>query len=354
MAVILHADLDAFFASCELRRRDAEAIVVCIYSDRGGDAGAVSAADYAARDLGIHAGMPIRQAKNIAADADREVTFLDADHEYYREISERIMAMLADAAQDIEVASIDEAYADLSGNTYAEATEMAEALRERVRTELDVTMSAGIAPNKLVAKMASDADKPDGLTVVEPDEIRDFLDPRPVEELHGVGPRTAEALADMGVETIADLRSVTAPRLVDRFGEAKGTGLYRKARGEGATALSHEDRKQLSRMTTLEEDTRSMADIRPVLRDLAGDVMERVEDRGVRFGRAATIVVTADRDTHTRSTTFKAPVRDGERLIRTVEDLVETFLDGTDTDLRRLGVRVGALEEGGQRTLEAF
>ncbi len=358
MATILHIDLDAFFASCEQVREpslDGEPVVVCIRSGRGTDGGAVSTASYAAREHGIHAGMPIVTAKDIAAETDREFTFVDADHDFYKTVSERVMDLVRERAREVEAASIDEAYADLSHLDGRDAArQVARDLKREIQASEGLTASVGIGPNKLVAKIASDREKPDGLTVVAPDAVQDFLDPLPVDELHGVGPKTAERLAGMDVGTVRELREVSAQRLVRTFGEAAGRSLYDKARGEGSTELEEQKRKQLSKITTLEEDAGTMRELRPVVRDLADRVMDRVEDRDWRYSRAAIIAVTPGNETRTRSTSFKTPTADRERFYRAAEDLLQEFLDGHDGDLRRVGVRAGGFETSGQRSLADF
>lgn len=354
MAIILHADLDAFFASCEQVREpslDGRPVVVCIYSGRGSDGGAVSTASYAAREHGIHAGMPISQAKEMA---DDEFAFVEADHDFYREVSDRVQGLVQEHADEVEAASIDEAYARLDVDGYTDARDVAAALKEEIREAEGLTASVGIGPNKLVAKIASDREKPDGLTVVEPDAVQEFLDPLDVGELHGVGPKTRERLADMSVETVRELRAVAAQRLVRTFGESRGMSLHRKARGEGSTELEERERKQLSKITTLETDAGAMRELRPVVRDLAGQVMDRVAARGWRYSRAAIIVVTPDRETRTRSTSFKSATMDRDRFSRAVEDLLQAFLDEHDGDIRRVGVRAGGFAKGGQRSLGDF
>ncbi|MFB6077173.1 MAG: DNA polymerase IV, partial [Candidatus Nanohaloarchaea archaeon] len=289
------------------------------------------------------------------AASDRDVTFVEADHDHYATVAERVRTVLRDHAGEIEVASIDEAYADLSHlDGYGAARDVAETVQREIRGREGLTASVGIGPNKLVAKMASDRDKPGGMTVVEPDEVAAFLGDLPVEDLHGVGPKTAGELAAMDVETVADLRDVPAQRLVREFGEARGMALYTTARGEGSTDLAESEQKQLSRITTLAADTDRMGDLRPVIRDLAGDVMDRVTARNWMYSTVTAICITSDRDTRTRSRSFKTASGDRERFFRTAEDLVATFLDEEDAALRRVGVRAAGFDTGGQQTLGDF
>ncbi len=359
MAVISHIDLDAFFASCE-RRRDPSleegGVVICMFSGRSEDSGAVSTAGYTARDLGIHAGMPIARAKDLAADADVDVAFMQADKTYYKEVSERVMDVVQEHVDEIEAASIDEAYADLSHvSGYREAEQVMQRIKSEVWEQEGITASAGIGPNKLVAKMASDRDKPDGLTVVPPGDVDTFLADMPVDELHGVGPKTVDRLQDMDVTTVDELRDVPVQRLVQTFGESRGVSLYDKAHGRGSETLEHREQKQLSRIETLPENTRQMSDLRPVIRDLAAEVIDRVEQQGVRYARVAAIVVTDTLDRQTRSTTLKAPTQSQETLFREAEDLAADFLDEQpDTSIRRIGVRAAAFDSADQQTLDSF
>lgn len=356
MAIIAHIDLDSFFASCEAVRDESledKPIIICMYSGRSEDSGAVSTCNYPARSLGIHAGMAIQQAKELARD---DAAFLPAEKSYYKEVSGRIMAIIAEHAADTEVASIDEAYADLSDcDTYVDAVERAEHIRDVIKEQEGLTASVGIGPNKLVAKMASDEDKPDGLTVVRPDNAKAFLGNMPVDELYSVGPKTADALREMGAETVADVREISVQRLVHRFGETRGVELREKANGDGATMLESREKKQLSRITTLPQNTRQMKDIRPVVRELADDVIKRVEQHEKRFSTVAGIVITANRETRTRQRSFQTAISSKKTLYETAEELIQEYLeDNPDIDARRVGVRVAGLSDAQQTGLDRF
>lgn len=359
MAIIAHLDLDSFFASCERVRNpslEEKGIVICMYSGRGEDGGAVSTAGYTARGYDIHAAMPISQAKDIAAEAEQDIAFLQADKEYYKQMSDRIMQVLEDNIGDIEAASIDEAYGDLSDcESYEEAVQQMQRIRAEIKEQEDITASVGIGPNKLIAKMASDRDKPDGLTAVTPDDVDGFLRGLPVKELYGIGPKTANTLQDMGAETVDELQDIPVQRLVQTFGESRGVNIHEKAHGEGAEVLEERATKQFSRLRTLGQDTRSMSDIRPAVRDLAEQVIERLERKEKRYTTASALMVTEDLDMRTRSRTLKAPTTSMERLFRAAEDLTAEFLENhPDTSIRRVGVRVSGFEDGKQKNLADF
>lgn len=359
MAIIVHLDLDSFFASCERVRNpelEETGIVICMFSGRGENGGAVSTADYIARDHGIHAAMPIVQAREIAENTAQEFAFLQADKDYYKQISERIMEILEEHVGEVEAASIDEGYGDLSDlESYEAAVELVSQVKADIEEQEGITASAGIGPNKLIAKMASDRDKPDGLTVVKPEDVDDFLQGLPVEELHGIGPKTATTLREMGAETVDELREIPRQRLVREFGESRGVSIAEKARGEGAEELEERTKKQFSRLRTLEQDTRSMSVIRPTIRELADRVVERLERREKRYTTASVVMVTGELETRTRSKTLKAPTTSVETLFRTAEELAEEFLSShPDTELRRVGVRVGGFRDQNQRRLDGF
>lgn len=359
MPPILHIDLDAFFASCEKKRNpelEDQAVVICMYSGRGKDSGAVSAAGYGAREYGIHAGMPVSEARNRAEQAGEDIAFLAADKDFYGEVSRRIMGIVEEEAAEVEKASVDEAYADLPAvGSYQEARERAERLKQRIKAEEGLTASIGVAPNKLVAKMASDRDKPDGLTVVEPGEVEEFLTGMEVDELHGVGPKTAERLEEFGVRTVEELREVSRARLVEAFGEKRGVSLHRKAAGNGETKLEEQEQEQLSRLTTLGENTRELEEMAPVVEQLAEDVIQSLEDRGWRYSTVTALVITTDMDMRTRSRSFKTAERSLERFQDTALELLEDFLqENPDAVVRRVGVRASGFDKGGQRSLSDF
>lgn len=359
MSIILHVDLDAFFASCEKMRNPelrGKPVVVCVYSGRGKESGAVSAADYSAREHGIHAGMPIREARKRAEEAEEDIAFLGVDKDFYSEVSGRVMDILSSRADELEEASVDEAYADISSlDGFEEAEETAREIKTRIEEEEGLTASIGIGPNKLLAKIASDREKPDGLTVVEPVEVDEFLDGLPVEEVHGIGPKTAERLEDLSVETVDEMRELDRGRLVREFGEKRGISLHEKARGQGEEDLeAGGDPKQMSRLTTLEENTRDLEDVEEVVEELSGELVERLEDRGWRYRKAAAVVITPGMDTYTRSETFKSSSQSVERLSGTVRSLLEGFLEEhPDLEIRRVGVRVSGFEKG-QSNLSDF
>ena len=356
---ILHVDMDSFYASVERQRKDLEGpIVICVYSGRTEDSGAVSTCSYDARDLGIHAAMPITRAKDIAAESGEEVHFLPMDREYYREISDEICEQIYENyAEKIEQASIDEAYLDITDKveSFDEARGIAEEIQEEVRGEFGITCSVGIGPNKLVAKIASDREKPEGLTQVLPEEVDDFMQSLELEDIHGIGGKTVEKLEKMSVTSVEELAKADRRKLVETFGENLGTKIQDKARGIDDEPVKEKMQKQITRITTLDQNSRSVNHIKTYFPDLTEQIFKQLADKGLRFGQVVLVVIDTDIQMHTRSKKLKARIKDKEKFIKEEEALLEDFMSEFGGEVRRIGLRVSDLEEDeGQKKLESF
>src|SRR2546427_9406739 len=225
MRIIAHVDMDAYYASVEARYNPAlrdKPVVVGADPKEGHGRGVVEAASYAARRYGIRSAMPISRAWKLAEAARRqgepEVVFAHGNRKLYSEVSERVMAILAAGGDAFEEASIDEAYLDLSSlASFEAAVERARTLKREIAEGLGLTCSVGLGPNKLVAKIASDFKKPDGLTIVTPDEVQAFLDPMSIRVIPGIGPKTEAELNQRNIRTVRDLRGLEVARLSERF-----------------------------------------------------------------------------------------------------------------------------------------
>ena len=232
--IILHVDMDSFYASVEELRKPeiiGKAIVTCMFSGRSEDSGAVSAANYKAREFGIHSGMAIRTAKRIAKGQD--VVFLPSDREYYWSVSEKVMNILRKEADAFEQVSVDEAYLDVSkSGSWERAQNIAETLKREIKEKEGLTCSVGIGPNKLVAKMASKKQKPDGLTLVKENEVKRFFEGLPAGKLFGIGPKTTEELEGLGIKTAKELAHFDLKILEERFGHNKAKDLIEIAQGK--------------------------------------------------------------------------------------------------------------------------
>jgi DNA polymerase IV (archaeal DinB-like DNA polymerase) len=356
MRIIAHVDMDAFYAAVEERHHPelrGRPVVVGADPKDGKGRGVVTAANYAARRYGIRSALPISRAWRLAERARRrgeaEVVFVRGDRERYREVSGRIMAIVARGVDAFEEASIDEAYVDVSSlGDMARGEAYARALKAEILAREGLTCSIGLAPNKLVAKIASDFRKPDGLTVVLPEEVQAFLDPMRVRVVPGVGPKTEAVLQARDLRTVADLRGVEVERLTEWFGKWGGD-LWQKARGISDDPVSNEwERKSVGEQETFETDTLDPAFVLERARLMGADVYRRFTAEGFRAFRTVTVTVRfAGFVTRSRSRTGPAPLRSEDELQVEVRRLLEPFFDARENPkgkkIRLIGVRVEKL-----------
>jgi DNA polymerase IV (archaeal DinB-like DNA polymerase) len=359
LRIVVHLDMDAFYAAVEERRNPAlRGLPIVVGADPKGGAGrgVVTTASYAARRYGIRSALPISRAWRLAERARQrgapEVVFLRDDRALYQEVSARIMAVAARGADAFEAASIDEAYLDLSSaGDWESAEARVRALKAEILAAEGLTCSAGIAPNKLVAKIASDFDKPDGLTVIRPEAVQAFLDPMPVRRLPGIGPKTETFLRDRGVLTIADLRAVESERLVEWLGKW-GTDLHERACGHSDSPVSDDwERKSVGEQETFERDTLDADFVTGRARALAADVHRRVCADGFAGFRTVTVTVRFQHFvTRNRSRTFPAPLTTLPALEEAALALLAPFLDERENPkgrkIRLIGIRAEKLVPG--------
>lgn len=319
---ILHVDMDAFYASVEQRDRPelrGKPVVV------GGDPrsrGVVSTASYEARAFGIHSAMPLAQARRLCPHA----VFLPVDMGRYRRVSNQLEAILLRFTPLVERLALDEAYLDVTGSQrlFGSPADIARAIKQAIRQELSLTASVGVAPNKLLAKVASDLHKPDGLVVVEPGQAEAFLAPLPVGRLWGIGKVTAQRLAAVGVQTVGDLQSWPLSRLQREFGVRQGEELWRAARGLDSRPVETTDTvKSIGREETFASDIRDCRELYAVWRAQSDDVARRLR----RAGCLASVVTIKLRDsafhTITRQCTLPHPTDVGREICRTAQALFE-------------------------------
>jgi DNA polymerase IV len=308
---IVHIDMDAFYASVEQRddpRLRGRPVVVAWKGNRS----VVCAASYEARAFGVRSAMPALRAEHLCPGA----VFIPPDFERYRAVSRSVRDICKRHTDLIEPLSLDEAYLDVTENKTGlpTATRVAKAIREQIREELHLTASAGVAPNKFLAKIASDWRKPDGLFVIQPEDIDTFLPPLPVGRIPGVGKVTEKRLADLGVRTVGDLRTLEVPILEDHFGRY-GFRLYELARGiDPSAVVADRPTKSLSAEDTFEQDV-PLDEIESMIRRLA----EKVWTASLREPRVARTVVlklkTKEFNILTRSITPESPPASCEELI---------------------------------------
>jgi DNA polymerase IV (DinB-like DNA polymerase) len=350
--IILHVDLDAFYASLEeLRRPDIRGrpVVVCVYSGRTEDSGAVATSNYLAREFGIKAGMPIAFAKRAAKGKD--VVFLPVDMDHYREVSERIMDILEEHADRFQQVSIDEAYLDVSercARSYLCAEKIAKEIKVEIKEHEGITCSVGIGPNKYVSKMAGKRRKPDGLTIVRAGEAADFLKDLPAGKLHGIGGKTEEELNTRGIKTAADIAAYGLASLEKEFGKNKAKLLHDKALGIDDSSVEQKEKQQFSRIATLKEDTNDADRTYKKISELCADLNKKLKNR-VTFRTISLITIDTHLQTQTRSETI-AEAEDACSVLPSYRTLIDRFFsENPGKMLRRVGIRVSNISYRGEK-----
>jgi DNA polymerase-4 len=340
---IIHADLDAFFASVEqLDNPDLRGRPVVV----GGppeSRGVVAAASYEARAYGIHSAMPMRTALNLCPQAVR----VSPRFQRYADISKRVMDIFRQVTPLVEQVSLDEAFLNVSDSVRRGCSpeEAASTVKERVRQEVGLTVSVGVASSKSVAKIASGLNKPDGLTVVPPGGERQFLAPLPVQSLWGVGPKTAERLAGDSITTVGDLAGKTEEWARSRFG-ARGLYFLSLARGiDDSPVVVERETKSVSTEITFPRDVDDPKALEASLRKLSENTARRLRGSGLRGRTIKLKLRLADFTTFTRQTTIARPTNAAEVILAEASRLMARELHA-GRRFRLLGVGVSNFREG--------
>ncbi len=359
--IIMLVDLDYFFAQVEEMRNPhirGKPIVVCVYSGRSEDSGAVSTANYIAREYGVKSGISIALAKKRLQDT--EAVFLSVDHAFYEEVSEKIMNILREFADRFEQVGIDEAYLDVSQKVNAnfeKAESLALRIKEEVKTRQNLTCSIGVGPNKLVAKIAADIQKPDGLTIVESKQVESFLASLPVNRLVGVGIKTQERMQGLAIETIGDLAKYDVQKLVDVFGKSLGMYFHNASLGIDYEPVQERGEiTSISRISTLKEDTNDIDEILVKAYQLCNEVHAELLQRELSFKTLGIVAIMVDLSSHSRSKTFENPTNDPVLLREAAKELFGKFVNEFQLKIRRIGVKITGFvrEEKSQKKLTSF
>lgn len=337
---ILHLDMDAFFAAVEQKRRP-EIIGRPVVIGGEGDPtlrGVVSTASYEARKFGIHSAMPLRTAYRLCPEA----VFLPVDYREYSRVSQIIKDILRKYSPVMEDVGIDEAFLDIS-DTGKTDLEIAAEIKKKIREATGLSCSIGIAPNKLLAKVASDMQKPDGVTVISKDDTESRIWPLPARKLWGVGPKTEEQLRSMGIATIGQLALVPPDELTARFGKSYGNFLFEASHGIDTSPLvTHWEPKSTSREITFQEDTDNWQVIARNLADLTREVVADMKKSGYRCRTITVKVRFSDFKTYTRARTLEGTTDSLEQLRRAAFDCLGRI--ELKKKVRLVGVRAGKLE----------
>ena len=357
--IILHLDLDYFYAQVEEARKPEiknKPVVICQYSGRSEDSGAVATTNYIARKFNVKSGLAIKTAKKLLQNTDS--VFISANHELYESISETIMNIIRKYSDKFEQLSIDEACIDISNKTnndYQNATTYGNELKEEIKKLENLTCSIGISPNKLISKMAADSNKPNGTTVILPDNIKDFLFPQKVNRLYGIGPKTNAKLAEFNITTIEELANSERTLLIDEFGQKFGVYLHDSANGIDNEEVKDKPADQIGRIVTLKEDTRDFDLISQSITNLSKDVSDQTLEKNITFKTVSITAIMEDLTIYQRSKSFEIFQNSNDIITTTSQELLRNFLSQESRKLRRIGVRVSNFSQTkGQTNLFDF
>jgi len=341
MRKIIHIDMDAFYASVE-QRDEPELRGKPVIVGWPGERSVVCAASYEARKFGVHSAMPSSRARRICPDA----VFIPPNFNKYSDVSQQIRGIFERHSALVEPLSLDEAFLDVTTELTGipTATETAETIRREIREETHLTASAGVAPNKFLAKIASDWNKPDGLFVIRPHQVEAFLSTLPVRKIPGVGKATEKVLIDMAIATVGDLQRYSESELVDRFGKW-GTRLWQLSRGiDESPVQPSRKRKSWSSENTFQHDI-SLEEVANYIRSEAHSLWAALSERKL-TGRTVTVKLrTREFNTATRRHTPDLPPASGDDLARIALDLLGRFDFGPDRVYRLAGVGMSNFQD---------
>ncbi len=350
--MILHVDMDAFYASVE--ERDDPTLVgrPVIVGGSAEGRGVVCAANYAARKFGVHSAMPAAQAKRLCPQA----VFLKPRIDYYATVSTRIRAIFEAFTPLVEPLSLDEAFLDCTGSEplFGPSALIGRMIKRRIRDELQLVASVGVAPNKFLAKIASDLGKPDGFVVVAPDQVQAFLDPLPVGRLWGVGKVTGRVFERLAIRTIGELRTMPVAKMEELFGSS-GRHFWELAHGiDARPVVPDREAKSISHETTFAADIADAESLRAWLVDLVEQVARRLRRHAIE-GRSVELKVRfADFTTITRSLTLSRPTNVTQELLDAGLELLTKRLPPRHLPIRLVGFGVHKLGESGPIQQQLF
>ena len=349
--VVFHIDFDYFFAQCEEIRKPelkSKSVCVCVFSDRGGDSGAIATANYNARKFGVKSGIPIIFAKKRLED-QKDAVFLPVDFDYYRSISERGMEIMEKNGDVFEYVGKDEAFLDVTkkvNGDWANAQNLAIEIKNEIKDKLNLTCSIGISPNKLISKIASDFQKPDGLTLVLPEKVDEFLEPLKIGDIPGIGKKTEERFAQMNFQTIKDLKELDVFTLNKEFGRKSGTHIFNAARGiDKEPVKKREPNTQYSKVMTLKKDSIEFEFLLENLKQLCNKVHYVVLNKNKMFKSVGIQLIQSDLSIKSKSKMLKNPTLNLEELEKNVKQLLKDALEEQKITIRRVGVKVSELSE---------
>ena len=349
--VVFHIDFDYFYAQCEEVRKPelkTKPVCVCVFSDRGEGSGAIATANYTARKYGVKSGIPISFAKK-RLEQRNDAVFLPVDFEYYSKMTEKAMEIMKENADIFEYVGRDEAYLDVTkrveGN-YEKASHLAQQIKNKIRAKIKLSCSIGVSSNKLISKIASDYQKPDGLTIIEPDKIEQFLKPLNIRVIPGIGEKTEQRFKEMNLETIEDLKKIDVFTLNKEFGRKNGTYMYNAIRGINDDPVKEKEESiQYSKITTLKKDSKDHEFLLENLKGLCKQVHDVIKKNNKMFKSIGIHFVQSDLTNKSKSKILRNSTNNLEELEKNAEQLLLDALDNQTMTIRRLGVKVADLTE---------
>ena len=348
--IVFHVDFDYFYAQCEEIRNSkikGKCVAVCIFSDRGGDSGAIATANYNARKFGVKSGIPIMLAKNKLKEQD--AVFLPADFDYYSEVSSKAMEIIEKYADVFEYVGRDEAYLDVTKKTKSDfhnAEHLAQQLKNEIRNNLKLTCSVGITSNKLLSKIASDYMKPDGLTTVKPEQVEAFLSTLKIREIPGIGKKTEDVFAQLNVSIVKELREIDVFDLNKMFGRKTGGYIFNSARGIDLEVVKpRAPTIQFSKITTLKKNSKDLEFLRENIEELCIQLNKIAIENNKMYRSIGIQFVNEDLSTKTKSRMLRNPGNNVIELKKIVNQLLEEALVGQEMLVRRIGVRISEFSD---------
>ena len=349
---IIHIDMDAFFAAIEVRDNPAlkgKPVIIARDPRQSGGRGVVSTCSYEARAFGVHSAMSSKEAYERCPQG----IFISGNYEKYQEVGRQVREIFHRYTDLVEPMSIDEAYLDVTENKLgiSSAVKIAKLIQYDIWNELHLTASAGVSYNKFLAKIASDMEKPRGLTVILPQDAQEILSKLPIEKFYGVGKKSVPRLHDMGIYTGADLLEIPEMTLIDHFGRF-GYDLYRRARGiSNSPVKTHRARKSIGKERTYGKLLYRMEDIQKELSGLAQRVVQSL-GRHQKVGKTIVVKIRyADFQTLTKRRTLDIPTNDEEVILRIATEIVDQVGE-LDRGVRLLGLTLTNLEEKASQSFD--
>ena len=349
--IVFHIDFDYFYAQCEEIRRPelkSKPVCVCVFSDRGGDSGAIATANYTARKFGVKSGIPIIFAKKRLAD-EKDAVFLPVDFDLYKTMSRKGMEIMEKNADIFEYVGKDEAYLDVTkkvNGDWIKAKDLAIEIKKEIKEKLNLTCSIGISPNKLISKISSNFRKPDGLTLVLPEKIDEFLESLKIGDIPGIGKKTEERFSQMNFQTIKELKGLDVFTLNKEFGRKMGTYIFNAVRGiNNELVKEREPNLQFSKIMTLTKDSLEFEFLLKNLKQLCGEVHQIILNQNKMFKSIGIQLIQSDLSNKTKSKMLKNPSLNLEELQKNVEQLLKDALKDQKITIRRVGVKVSDLSE---------